>query len=142
MGIEDEPEEGTDMAEPGYDTVYKREPLPWVLFAATLVVFIVTTLFLVNRVNTRDQQFAEAAAAQALAESRAKDAAAEFETSKQKVTQLEGELKTSEGQREILAQKLNLLEAKNDQPKKATVPPPPAGAKKRATAPPPPKKRK
>ena len=69
----------------------KGEPLPWVLFVATLVIFIASTLVLVNKVNSNERRAEAANQAQDKAEKRLSN---ELDPLKDKVQELATEVKT------------------------------------------------
>lgn len=134
--MNDELDERTEAAGTAFPGIQKREPLPWVLFITTLVLFMISTVVLVNRTTRSANAHNAALDAQGKAEAQEKAAKAALEPLKDKIEQLEGQLKAVTAEREALADKVKALELA----KKATAAPPPP--KKKVTAPPKKKKRK
>ena len=130
MGDELESEASTAGA--GFSVLYKREPLPWVLFVATLVIFMVATVLLVNKVNGAERRWSAAITAQETAEASVRTARAEADQARARVAELETQLKAVITQREALAERVKALEAAKTEVKKpAAKPAPPVKKKKK-----------
>lgn len=129
MGHELEPEASTMGA--GFPVLYKREPLPWVLFAATLVIFMVSTVLLVNKVTGAERRWAAAITAQESAEAGTRAARAEADQASARITELETQLKSVITQRETLAERVRALEAAKSEVKRPAAPAAKAAVKKK-----------
>jgi len=114
--MDDDLDDRTEAAGPGFPGVQKREALPWVLFIATLVLFMISTVVLVNRSNGNATALNVAAAEQIKAQTQERLAKAELVPLQEKVAQLEAQLKTASGEREALAEKVKTLEQKANAP--------------------------
>lgn len=113
--------------------LYKREPLPWVLFITTLVLFMISTVILVNRSNANLRALNAAIDAQVKAETREKNA---IEPLTEKIAELDAQVKTVTAQREALADRVKAFELKAAEPvKKPTAVAAPPPAKKKVAAP-------
>ncbi len=134
--MDDELDDQTQTAGLGVPILYKREPLPWLLFVATLLLFLGATLVLVMRANRFAKQLGESNAALLEAQSGEKTAVDNVTPFKARIDDLESQVKAVTAQREALIEKVKGLEAKAAEaagtaPKKPTPTAPP-GVKKKA----------
>ena len=83
----------------------RREVLPWVLFFATLIIFVGLTLFLYQRVNAQTDLAAAAAAEAEKAVAAQKAADANVTPLKDKISTLETQLRATTAERDSLLEK-------------------------------------
>ncbi len=133
--MDDELDDHTETAGLGLP-VYKREPLPWVLFVATLLLFLGSTLVLVMRANGFVKQLGETNAALVEAQASQKAAIADVTPLKARIDDLESQVKAVTAQREALIEKVKGLELKAAEAAgtavKKPTPTAPPGVKKKA----------